>query len=216
MTPIKAQNLLEQLKWRYATKIFDPTKKISDGDWKALEETLVLTPSSFGLQPWKFFVITDPAIKKKLVAASWNQKQAEDCSHHVVFAIKKNTGPAEVEKYIHSTVQIRGIAAETLDGFKKIMLGFLSQPAEKFNVNEWATRQVYIALGNFMTAAALLGIDTCPMEGIVSSQYDEILGMGSKGYATVVACASGYRSVSDKYATMPKVRFHSNEIIEYI
>ncbi len=216
MSVIETKSLLEQMKWRYATKIFDPTKKIPMDVWKALEEVLVLTPSSFGLQPWKFFVVTDPGIKKKFVAASWNQKQPEDCSHHVVFAIKKNTGVQDAEKYIQSMSKIQGVPLEKLDGFKNVLLGFLSKDPSQFNVNEWATRQVYIALGNFMTAAALLGVDTCPMEGIVPAQYDEILGLPSKGYATVVSCAAGYRSATDKYAASPKVRYSAQDVIERI
>ena len=206
MKSIEPHILTDHLKWRYATKIFDPAKKIPADVWAALEEALVLTPSSFGLQPWKFFVVTDPAVKEKLVAASMGQGQPRECSHHVVFAIKKNTGSVDVEKYIQRIVEVRGGAAETLGGFKKVMLNFLSRPADKFNVDEWAALQVYIALGNFMTSAALLGVDTCPMEGIDPAKYDEILGLARKGYHTFVACAAGYRSAGDKYASIPKVR----------
>ena len=216
MKPIDPKVLIEQMKWRYATKIFDPTKKIPTDIWNALEESLVLTPSSFGLQPWKFFVVTDPAIKEKLVAASWNQTQPQDCSHHVIFAIKKDTGPAEVEKYIRRIVELRGGTLEAQEGFKKMMLGFLSQPAEKLDRNAWAALQVYIALGNFMTSAALLGVDTCPMEGILPAKYDEILGITGKGYHTFVACAAGYRAESDKYASISKVRFKLEDVIERI
>lgn len=204
------------MKWRFATKNFDPAKKISDSDWKALEETLILTPSSFGLQPWKFIIVTDPSIKKKLVAASWNQKQVEDCSHHVVFAIKKKTGIPDVERYIKRISEVQATEPAKLEKLKKMILGFLSQPPEKFNVDHWATLQVYIALGNFMTAAAVLGIDTCPMEGIVPSEYDKILELEPKGYATAVACAAGYRHPSDPYASAPKVRFQSDDVIERI
>ena len=216
MKPVDPNILIEQLKWRYATKVFDPAKKIPVDVWKALEETLVLTPSSFGLQPWKFFIVTDPAIKEKLVAASMGQKQPQECSHHVVMGIKKNTGPADVEKYVRRIVEVRGGAAQALDGFKKVMLNFLARPAGQFDVDGWASLQVYIALGNFMTAAALLGVDTCPMEGIVPAGYDKILGLESTGYRTVVACAAGYRSPADKYASIPKVRFKTEDVIERI
>ena len=216
MSTIGTKDLLEQLKWRYAVKVFDPTKKIPENTWKALEETLVLTPSSFGLQPWKFFVVTNAEIKKKLVVASWNQTQPADCSHHVVFAIQKNIGAAQVEEFIKRIVEVRGGSPESQEGYKKVMLGFLSQPADKLNLQHWASLQVYIALGNFMTAAALLGIDTCPMEGILPAQYDEILGLSQKGYATVVACAAGYRATSDKYASVPKVRFETDQVVEHV
>ena len=216
MKTIDPKILIEQLKWRYATKVFDPSKKIPADVWSALEESLVLTPSSFGLQPWKFYVVTDPAVKEKLTGASWGQKQPRDCSHHVVFAIKKNTDAADVDRFLKRTVEIQGGSVDALAGYRKVIVNFLSQPAEKFDVNAWAALQVYIALGNFMTSAALLGVDTCPMEGIAPAQYDQILGIDGKGYHTFVACAAGYRAESDKYASIPKVRFKLEDVIERI
>ena len=214
--PVSNDTLVNQLRWRYATKQFDSTKKISAADWATLEESLVLTPSSFGLQPWRFIVVTDQETKEKLVPASWDQRQVADASHVVVFAIKKNVGPAEVDRYMNRIAQVRGVSTESLNGFREVLLGFLAQPAEQFDVNFWSTRQTYIALGNFMTSAALLGIDTCPMEGIVPGQYDEILGLDAQGYKTVVVAAAGYRAATDKYATLPKVRFTPEEVITHV
>jgi nitroreductase len=214
--PVSNDTLLNQLRWRYATKQFDPTREISAADWGTLEESLVLTPSSFGLQPWRFIVVTDPATKEKLVPASWDQRQVADASHVVVFAIKKDVGVAEVDRYLSRMAQVRGVNADSLKGFRDVLVGFLAQPAEQFDVNVWSTRQAYIALGNFMTSAALLGIDTCPLEGIVPSQYDEILGLAAQGYQTVVVAAAGYRAASDKYATLPKVRFAPEEVITHV
>jgi nitroreductase len=112
--------------------------------------------------------------------------------------------------------QVRGVSAESLNGFRDVLLGFLTQPPDQFDVNFWSTRQTYIALGNFMTSAALLGIDTCPMEGIVPTQYDEILGLAAQGYKTVVVAAAGYRAATDKYATLPKVRFAPEDVITHV
>lgn len=214
--PVSNDTLLNQLRWRYATKQFDATRQISPADWQTLEETLVLTPSSFGLQPWRFIVVTDRATKDKLVAASWGQRQVADASHVVVFAIKKDVGPADVDHYLGRMAEVRGVSTESLNGFREVLLEFLSQPADQFDVNVWASRQAYIALGNFMTSTALLGIDTCPMEGIVPSQYDEILGLTGQGFQTVVVAAVGYRAPSDKYATLPKVRFAREEIVTHV
>lgn len=208
--------LLTQLRWRYATKQFDAARKISAEDWRTLEESLVLTPSSFGLQPWRFIVVTDPATKEKLVPASWNQRQVADASHVVVFAIKKNVGVNDVDRYLGRIAEVRGVSVESLNGFRDVLLGFLDQPADQFNPDTWSARQAYIALGNFMTSAALIGIDTCPMEGIVPSQYDEILGLAAQGYQTVVVAAAGYRATADKYASLPKVRFAAEEVITYV
>ena len=214
--PVSNDTRLTQLRWRYATKQFDSTRRISSADWRTLEESLVLTPSSFGLQPWRFIVVTDQATKERLVPASWDQRQVADASHLVVFAIKKNVGATEVNHYIDRIAKVRGVSAESLSGFRDMMVGFLAQPADKFSADQWATRQVYIALGNFMTSAALLGIDTCPMEGIEPAQYDEILGLAAQGYQTVVVAAAGYRAASDKYATLPKVRFDPEDVITHV
>jgi nitroreductase len=215
-TKVSTETVLNQLRWRYATKQFDPRRRISAEDWSALEQSLVLTPSSFGLQPWQFIVVTDQQTKEKLVPASWHQRQIADASHVVVFAIKKDLDAADVERYIARIAETRNVPPDSLQGFKDVLLGFLAQPSDKFDVNGWASRQVYIALGNFLNTAALIGVDTCPMEGIDPAQYDEILGLSSKGYKTVVVAAAGYRAPSDKYATLPKVRYNADEVITHI
>ncbi len=216
MTPITTANLLESLQWRYATKKFDPNRTIDVETWSALEESLVLTPSSYGLQPWKFLIVTNPEIKEKLKPLSWNQAQVTDCSHYVVFTIKKNLAAADVDRFVARTAEVRGVAVESIKGYRDMMVGDVVQGPRSLTVNEWATRQAYIALGNFMTSAALLGVDTCPMEGIDPGKYDRLLGLPEKGFATVVACAAGYRAEDDKYATLAKIRFSPEEVIEYI
>jgi nitroreductase len=216
MTPITTANLLESLQWRYATKKFDPNKTIAAETWNALEESLVLTPSSYGLQPWKFLVITNPEIKAQLKPLSWNQAQVTDCSHYVVFAIKKNLAAADVDRFVARTAEVRGVEVESIKGYRDMMVSDVVQGPRSLTANEWAARQVYIALGNFMTSAALVGVDTCPMEGIEPGKYDRLLGLPEKGFATMVACTAGYRSEDDKYATLAKVRFSSEEVIEHI
>jgi len=208
--------LVSQLRWRYATKRFDTARKIPDQDWAALEEALILTPSSFGLQPWKFVVITDPAMKAQLPAISWNQKQVQDASHTVVFARRLELTEEYIDRYLTRIVEIQGGTVESRAGFRKLLVKSLVPPPADFNLQHWAALQCYIALGNFMTSAAMLGIDTCPMEGIVPAKYDELLGLTAKGYATVVVGCAGYRSADDKYASVPKVRFAREEMIERI
>ena len=211
MSTITRQTLLDQLTWRYATKKFDPTKKIPADVWGALEESLVLSPSSFGLQPYKFVIITNQEIKKKLVEHSYGQTQLKDSSHVVVFAIRTDLDMKYVDKYINLISTVRGAPLEALNGFKDVLLGFIKNPP--FNLKVWAARQAYIALGNFMDAAALLGVDTCPMEGIVPPKYDEILGLASQNLATVVVATAGYRAADDQYASLKKVRFDRNDLI---
>ncbi|WP_404784110.1 NAD(P)H-dependent oxidoreductase [Altericista sp. CCNU0014] len=214
MNPISPTDLLDALTWRYATKKFDPTKTIASETWSALEESLILTPSSYGLQPWKFLVVTDPELKQQLQPLSWNQAQVADCSHYVVFTIKKNLTAADVDRFVARTAEVRGVPVESIAGYRGMMVSDVVHGARSFNVNEWATRQTYIALGNFMTSAALLGIDTCPMEGIEPVKYDKLLNLSEAGYATVVACAAGYRAEDDKYAELAKVRFAKSEVVE--
>jgi nitroreductase len=214
MNHITTTDLLEHLKWRYATKQFDPTKTIVPAIWTALEDALVLTPSSYGLQPWKFLIVTSAELKEQLKPMSWNQPQVTDCSHYVVFAIHKNLTAAHVDRFVARTAEVRGGTVESIANYRNLMVNDVVNGARSFQVNEWSTRQAYIALGNFMTSAALLGVDTCPMEGIEPVNYDRLLGLAEKGLTTVVACAAGYRSETDKYAGLAKVRFPKSEVLE--
>ncbi len=214
-TPATPQSTIEQLQWRYATKQFDPTKQIPSEIWQALEQSLVLSPSSFGVQPWKFFVIRNPELRQQLVGHSWGQKQVSDASHLVVFAIKKHVDKEYIDRYIARMAEVQQVPVEALQGFEKVVKDFLDRmsPAE---IDTWATRQTYIALGEFMTAAAMLGVDTCPLEGFIPAKYDEVLGLTAQGYASVVLCAAGYRAADDKSANRAKVRFATEEMVQYV
>jgi nitroreductase len=209
MSSITPAGLLEALNFRYATKLFDAAKKIDAATWSALEQSLILTPSSFGLQPWKFLVITDPVIREELVAHTWGQRQVADCSHLVVMAVQKAVDVAYIDKFIARNAEVRGVSVESLTGYRNMMAG-----ATAMMTTEWAAKQAYIALGQFMLAAAILGIDTCPMEGFVAAKYDETLGLEAQGLTTAVLCPAGYRSPECKYAALPKVRWAAEEVIE--
>jgi nitroreductase len=213
---ISREQLLDQLNWRYATKQFDPNHTIDTGDWAALEEALRLSPSSGGLQPWKFIVITDPAVRAKLLPASYGQSQITDASHLVVFAAKKNFGEDDVDTFINHTAITRGVAVESLAPFRGMLVGGIVQAMDEQARDSWARNQVYIALGNLLTSAALLGIDACPMEGFDRAQYDQILGLKDQGYGTAVVAALGHRISTDKYADAPKVRFPKEHIFAHI
>lgn len=213
MSTIRNEQLLTQLNWRYATKQFDAQRKISAADWATLEEALVLSPSSFGLQPWKFLNISSPAVREKLLPLSWGQRQVVDASHFVVFAIKTNLTEADVETYLNRIAEVRGVPANSLNGFRDMLAGSIIKGLDEPTRRAWAMRQVYIALGNLLTSAALLGIDACPMEGLEPAKYDEVLGLPKQGLATVVAAALGYRAEGDKYAAAKKVRFPKEQVI---
>ena len=213
---IPESQLLEALNWRYATKTFDPARKIPAATWKTLEETLVLSPSSFGLQPYRFLVVENPATRDALLPHSWNQRQIVDASHLVVFAARTAMTEAEVDRFLDRVVEVRGIPREALEGYRGMMYGSLLSPGTESRIPHWAALQAYIALGNLMTSSALVGVDTCPIEGFSPAEYDALLSLPEQGYASVVCCALGYRSAEDKYATTPKVRMPSTDLIKTI
>lgn len=214
MTHFPPQDLLARLEWRYAVKAFNPDKQITDACWESLETALQLTPSSYGLQPWKFIVVRNQELREKLRAASWNQRQVTDCSHLVVFAHHPEVAESDVDRYLDALAGARNLPRAGLDGYRKVILADLMGP-RKAVLAEWTARQCYIALGSFMTSCALVGVDTCPLEGIEPRRYDEILGLGETRFRTVVACAAGYRSPDDKTAGAAKVRYPKSELIDH-
>ena len=212
MKTIEGSQLIDQLNWRYATKQFDPTRKIPAEQWAALEEALLLSPSSLGLQAWEFVVVEDPAVREELKAVSWGQAQITDASHLVVFTAKKDYGEADIDAYMQRISEVRGAPLDALAPFREMVEGGVSSKEPEARA-EWLARQPYIALGVLLTSAALMGIDACPMEGIVPAEYDRILGLGEKGLTALVVATVGYRSPDDKYASLPKVRFPAEKVI---
>jgi nitroreductase len=203
----------QQLAWRYATKRFDPTKKISHKDWHTLEESLRLSPSSFGLQPWRFLVIKTPEVRKQLQPNSWNQPQVVDASHLIVIAAKKDVTHLDVDTFLASISETRNVPVAALQDYGNMMKGFLDNLVAQGACEAWSTRQAYLALGMLLSTAALLKIDTCPLEGINPTAYDEILKLHESGYSTKVACALGYRSSEDAAASYTKVRYPRAEMV---
>jgi nitroreductase len=216
VTAISPKQLLEAQNWRYATKVFDPNRKIPAETWNALEQSLVLSPSSFGLQPYRFLVIVDPALREQLVPHSWGQRQVVDASHYVVFASRTSVTEAEIDQFIARIAEARGVTRESLAGYRGMMTGPLLSEEFKSFAPHWTARQVYIALGNLMTSAALLGVDACPMEGFTPAEYDRLLGLTAQGLTAVVGCALGYRGVTDKYASLPKVRLAASSLVRHV
>jgi nitroreductase len=210
------KSLIDALNWRYATKVFDAAKKIPAEVWEALEKSLILTPTSYGLQPYKFLVVQNPALRAALLPHSWGQKQVVDCSHFVVLLARVEMKEADVDRFIARITQVRGIPAESLTAYRGMMLSDVVNGPRGKIAHEWATRQAYIALGNLMTSAAVLGVDACPMEGLVPVEYDKVLKLDGTGYKTVVACALGYRATADKYAALPKVRYEAKDLIQVV
>lgn len=211
------QNLISKsLTWRYAVKKFDSTKIISDSDLQILFDSLVLSPSSYGTQPWKFLVIENKNLREKLKSVSWNQSQVVDASHFIVFLYKEKMDKTHIEKYAKRISEVRGVSLDSLDGFKKMLIQDLVEGPRSNTIEVWAQRQAYIAMGFLMETAALLKIDSCPMEGLEADKYDEILNLKNTGWKTIAAMPLGYRHSDDKYQNIAKVRFQQNDVIEYI
>jgi len=208
-------SLLAALHWRYATKAFDSSRTIDAGLWDTLEQVLVLTPSSYGLQPWKFLVIEDPARRAELRPFSWNQSQITDASHLVVFLARRSILASDLDRLIQATSEARGMPLEQLDPYRGLIQKDLVDGPRSASIDQWSTNQLYIALGNFMTAAALLEVDTCPIEGFSPPDYDRLLGLVASPYRAAVVCAAGYRAATDKHASLAKVRFPASELIEH-
>lgn len=208
-------NVLENRTWRYATKKFDSTKKVSNEDLETLLEATRLSASSYGLQPYHLLVISDQKVKEQLKPVSWNQSQITDASHIIVFANTTNFGEELVDGFLKNTSKTRNISTETLKGYGDFMKSkLLGLPVE--TKRNWAARQVYIAFGNMMQAAAELKIDSCPMEGFESEEYNKILGLPEKNLTATVVLAIGYRSEEDATQHLPKVRKSTEELITYI
>src|SRR5215204_1197648 len=209
------ETILKSLNWRYATKAYDKTRKISAEDWQILEEALILAPSSFGIQPYKFLVITDSETREKLKTAAYGQAPVADASHLVVVAYKKTLTDADIEQFVERITEVRGQARETLADYENVMKGSAQKATTGGYIETWNSRQAYIALGFLLETAALLGIDATPMEGFDAAQFNEILGL--KDYSAVVLAAVGFRTAEgDWLAPLAKVRKPVNEIIERI
>ncbi|TVZ27431.1 nitroreductase [Gillisia sp. Hel_I_86] len=209
------KNYIEDLNWRYATKQFDANKKISSEDLETLLEAIQLTASSYGLQPYEIIVVKDAVLREKLKMVSWNQTQITDASEVIVFANKTYITPAYVDSYLQDIVQTRDLKIEDLQGLKEM----LESTILKLNPEDqsaWAAKQAYIALGNLLSAAANMRIDTCPMEGFDVAKYDALLNLKEKGLTTAVIATVGYRSKEDQTQFAAKVRKSKNNLINTI
>lgn len=213
MNTIDRTQLLERLNWRYATKQFDPSRKLSAEDLDALITAATLSPSSYGMQLWKFVVVEDPAIRERMKEVSWGQPQITDASQIIVFTAKNEITEEDIDAHLKNISAVQGIPFESLAGFRNMSVGAIVQGKSPEERVQWAKRQVFLPLGVVLSSAALMGIDACPMEGFDPAAYDQILGLDQLGYSTVAIAAVGYRSPDDKYATAPKVRFSKEQTV---
>lgn len=205
-------SIIKALNWRYAVKEFDPKKKVSDEDFSEILEAARLSPSSYGLQPWKFIVVNDPGLRKQIRAAAWDQTKVTEASKLIVLTVNKKVNAEYVDHYIAAIAKERGITAESLKGFADMIKGDIAGRSAE-GVLAWSSRQVYIPLGIILETAALKNIDACPMEGFDPKKVDEILGLNRLGLGSIAMVAVGYRSDKDTAAKDKKVRFCKEEVV---
>ena len=202
---------LENQNWRYATKKFDATKKITDADLAFLKEAIRLSTSSYGLQPYKVFIIENPELRAKLVAASYGQAQVADASHLLVFANELNFGAAGIDQFATTICKTRELPLEAIQGYVDYMKGNITGLPEDVR-NIWTAKQTYLALGNLLNAAAELHIDVTPMEGFIPEQVNEILGLDKLGLNATLLAPIGYRHTEDATQHHKKVRKSNEEL----
>jgi nitroreductase len=203
--------VLDNLRWRYATKMFDASKKLSDQQLDDLTEALRLSASSFGLQPYTFFVITDPALRSNIRAHAWGQTQVTDASHLIVLCARTTMDEAYIEKYVASVAAQRGVTPADLKGFRDMMAGAILPRAAE-DILHWNKCQTFIALGFLLSAAAQMKIDACPMEGFDNAKVDAELGLAELGLTSCALCPVGFRAEADASANYPKARFSKEEL----
>lgn len=205
-------DLLNALQWRYATKKFDTTKKVSSEDIKTLINVARLAPSSFGLEPWKIVDVRNPDMRRQIQKAAYGQPQIVEADHIFVLCRPNKMDETNINGYISLSASITGQNVEDLESLKKMLLNYISTKTEE-QLAYWMEKQVYIALGFLLEAAALMKIDACPMEGFDRAQFDEILKLPQKGFRSVVLFAVGYRSVDDPMISRKKVRMSADDIL---
>ncbi|MEP6704726.1 MAG: NAD(P)H-dependent oxidoreductase [Acidobacteriota bacterium] len=211
----QGEAILESLRWRYAVKSYDGTRKVSEADFKILEDAVILAPSSFGIQPYKLFVIVDPAVRQALKPAAFNQSAITEASHLIVFAYKRTLTDKDVDDFVGRIAEVRGQSRESLAGLETTVAGAVKKAVDGGYVETWNSRQAYIALGFLLETAALLNIDATPMEGFDPDKVNEVLGLTE--YSAVTIAAVGYRDAEkDWLAPLPKVRKPKSELIERI
>ncbi|WNH10545.1 NAD(P)H-dependent oxidoreductase [Thalassobellus suaedae] len=198
-------SIIKQLHWRYATKKFDVTKKLSVEKLDILKQAFNLTATSFGLQTIKMIVLENKDLRASLVAHSYHQKQVLEASHVLIICIQDNILEQDIIAYYNNIKSLRSTSETILKPYRESLV----KTIEKMSVEErlqWSKNQAYIALGNLMTVCAIEGIDACPMEGFVNSKYDEILQLDKIGLKSILLLPVGYRAEDDMFSEFKKVR----------
>lgn len=205
-------NLIEQLQWRYATKKFDNTKLLDAEKLNTIKQAFNLTATSYGLQPIKLVIFSDKDLQQQLVEHTMNQVQLAQASHVLVFCIERFIDKAYITEYFNRIKDIRNTPDSILNPFKEFLIDDFEAQSQT-TIDDWATKQAYLAMGNLLTVCAIEGIDACPMEGFSPDQYDEMLQLNQQGLKSVLVMPIGYRAQDDIFADFKKVRKDLNHSI---
>lgn len=208
-------NVIQNLRWRYATKAMSgqavPQEKVD-----YILEAIQLTASSSGLQPYEVLVITNPEVKQKIRAAAWDQSQVTDASHVLVFAAWNQYTEERINKVFKRNNEERGLPDSATDAYRTRLIGMMGARTAEENFHH-AAKQAYIALGSALVAAAEQKVDSTPMEGFDSAAVDDILGLAGKGLRSAIILPLGYRDEGkDWLVSMKKVRTPKEELITVV
>lgn len=198
------------MNWRYAGKIFDTTKKLTEEQLTTILEAGRLSPSAYGVESWQFIVVNNTELRKKLREVSYDQSKVTDASHIIIIA-SRTDGPKVVTELVERTARTQGKSVEDLKGFSDMVQGQVQRLGEEETKN-WYKNQSYLPLGIMIEAAALLGVDSGPMEGFDADKVDEVLGLTEKGLHAATMLALGFRG-EDDYAKLPKTRKSFAEVV---
>ncbi len=209
---IMNSEIISKLRWRYATKKFDPNKILSEAKLEILKEAFNLTATSYGLQPLRLLVLTDPTIKEQLVPISMDQLQVKDASHVLIICTEQTVTSKYIEAHFSRVEEIRNTPRKILDPFEDFLVASFSEMKPE-EIDLWMTKQAYLAMGNLLTVCALEGIDACPMEGFEPEKYDELLELHKLGLRSVLVLPVGYRADDDMFADFKKVRRGVKDVV---
>lgn len=208
------KKIIDALQWRYATKIFSKEAKVNAKDLQTILESARLSPSSFGVEAWKFIVVENPEIRAKLRAAAYDQEKVTDASHIVILA-RRTDAENIAGELIARTAIAQSKSESDLATLKQMVEGSIAFKQGAGTYDAWSAGQTYIALGIMIETASLLGVDNCPMEGFDNAKVDEILDLKTRNLASVSMLALGARG-EDGYAALPKTRRSFGEVVEFL
>ncbi len=209
------KQLIDDLNWRYATKKYDPNARINSTDLAIIKDVLRLVPTSYGLQPLKYLIIEDPAVRRALLEHSSGQQAVTDASHLLVICSYRDIVDDSVDSFIENTAHTRQIELEKILGFGD----FIKRTVRELTADErstWAAKQAYIALGQLMQTCAQLRIDSTPMEGFNAAGYDQVLHLSERNLNATLVVPMGYRHPEDGNQHLKKVRRPMDELFETI